>query len=583
MKSRSRSGWMLTMNASIASYLDASILVTTGIVLAMWKTQFGLNAWWVGALSTLVTLSVALGSAVGGYLSDKFGRVTVFNLDILFVALGTLLVALAPNLPMIVVGLFIAGVASGADLPTSLAVISERTEPDQYGKVIASTEIYWLGGIVLSQGLGFLTADMGYMSSRILFAWLAVVALVTWGIRALSPKFHNLETQMVVPVERRASTEEEVAAEKTDSKVSDEKIDDEKEIKAKVAAKDSASDVKEKSDASDAVKKAGKEAKDVKKDKKLSEKDFSRLEELAKDNSDSADNVKLSAAAQNLAKTENSKTVKSEESEDSAELKVLADVSSEIQSNQIEGDKKSETSDFDFSGKKDEGKKQFALDKDGKITVEDQRTKPESEREIADAKKSAVKTSEIKLTNENTAVMSVELNPNAEADVLSLNTQTAASNGSNFQAMLSNQLHNVAPEFVKAGNLILKDNNQGTINLVLHPDDLGNVKIHLSLDGKTLSGHITVATKEALQVFKDNAETLREAFIKNGFDAASFDVAMNNGGSFNQNMGFTGQDDGTSLFAKRAYGNSAGGLSAELDDIFENAEDISNYSVNIVA
>ncbi len=179
--------------------------------------------------------------------------------------------------------------------------------------------------------------------------------------------------------------------------------------------------------------------------------------------------------------------------------------------------------------------------------------------------------------------MSVELNPNAEADVLSLNTQTAASNGSNFQAMLSNQLSNVAPEFVKAGSLVLKDNNQGTINLILHPDDLGNVKIHLSLDGKTLSGHITVATKEALQVFKDNAETLREAFIKSGFDTASFDVAMNNGGSFNQDMGFNGQDDGRNLFAKHAYGDSAGGLSAELDDIFENTVDITNYSVNIVA
>jgi flagellar hook-length control protein FliK len=149
--------------------------------------------------------------------------------------------------------------------------------------------------------------------------------------------------------------------------------------------------------------------------------------------------------------------------------------------------------------------------------------------------------------------------------------------------MLSNQLTNVAPEFVKAGNLVLKDNNQGTINLILHPDDLGNVKIHLSLDGKTLSGHITVATKEALQVFKDNAETLREAFIRSGFDTASFDVAMNNGGSFNQDMGFNGQDDGRNLFAKRAYGESAGGLSAELDDIFENTVDISNYSVNIVA
>ena len=386
-----------------------------------------------------------------------------------------------------------------------------------------------------------------------------------------------------VEKEKEPERTSEVAAEKTDSKDSDKKIDEKSDDKTKVAVKDSASDVKEKTDASDAVKKAGKEAKDVKKDKKLSEKDFSRLEELAKENSDRTDNVKISADAQNLSKTDNSKTVKSEENEDGAELKVLTDTFSELTMNHIEGDKKSETSDFDFSGKNDEGKKQFSLDKDGKIKVEDQRTKPELEREIADAKKSAVKTSEIKLTNENTAVMSVELNPNAEADVLSLNTQTAASNGSNFQAMLSNQLHNVAPEFVKAGNLILKDNNQGTINLVLHPDDLGNVKIHLSLDGKTLSGHITVATKEALQVFKDNAETLREAFIKNGFDTASFDVAMNNGGSFNQNMGFAGQDDGTSLFAKRAYGNSAGGLSAELDDIFENAEDISNYSVNIVA
>ena len=236
---------------------------------------------------------------------------------------------------------------------------------------------------------------------------------------------------------------------------------------------------------------------------------------------------------------------------------------------------------FEFSGNEKQDTKKFALDKDGKITVEDQRTQVAEE--VEDSKKSLVKTSEIKLSNENTAVMSVELNPNAEADVLSLNTQTAASNGSNFQAMLSNQMHNVAPEFVKAGNLVLKDNNQGTINLVLHPDDLGNVKIHLSLDGKTLSGHITVATKEALQVFKDNAETLREAFIKNGFDAASFDVSMNNGGSFNQSSGFEGQNDGRNMIAQRLYGSSGEGLSAELDDIFENAEDISNYSVNIVA
>lgn len=387
-------------------------------------------------------------------------------------------------------------------------------------------------------------------------------------------------------VDKAAESESDETVEKTEAEDSDKKVDDKKQIKEKTSenkefAQKSAATPK--SEAASSTDKKEQKTKDNGKQKKLSEKDFSRLEEIAERAENLNDSAKSAAVVQNVAKTSDKLELKDDSDSDSVpEITVSTDASSEIVLNQT-ADNKSETSDFDFSGSKGENKKQFALDKDGKITVEDQRTKLESETEPAESKKSALKTSEIRLTNDSTAVMSVELNPNAEADVLSLNTQTAASNGSNFQAMLSNQLSNVAPEFVKAGNLVLKDNNQGTINLVLHPDDLGNVKIHLSLDGKTLSGHITVATKEALQVFKDNAETLREAFIKSGFDAANFDVAMNNGGSFNQNMGFEGQNDGSNLFARRAYGNSAGGLSAELDSILENAEDISNYSVNIVA
>ena len=387
--------------------------------------------------------------------------------------------------------------------------------------------------------------------------------------------------------EKEPEKTSEKAVEKTDSEEKSEKTGDveeaDKKLKQKTSVKEVESDLKstalEKSSASDS-----KIAKDSK-DKKLSDKEFSRLEEVTAKAGAEEDASKLATLAADSVKSENPELKAVDQEGEGDQLSLLslatADTSDEKALSDIQNSSEKENLDFDFSGNKEKDKKTFALDKDGKITVEDQRTKPEPEAD--DAKKSLVKTSEIKLTNDSTAVMSVELNPNAQADVLSLNTQTAASNGSNFQAMLNNQLHNVAPEFVKAGNLVLKDNNQGTINLVLHPDDLGNVKIHLSLDGKTLSGHITVATKEALQVFKDNSETLREAFIKSGFEGASFDVAMNNGGSFNQSSGFEGQDDGRNLFAQRAYGSSAEGLSAELDDIFENAVDITNYSVNIVA
>lgn len=314
--------------------------------------------------------------------------------------------------------------------------------------------------------------------------------------------------------------------------------------------------------------------------KKLSKKDFSRINEISEKDPVLDDVSKFAVNVQNKL-NENSEVKVEKELKVDAEM-ISVDENQTLAANiQMNTNVETDAKDFDFEHQEPSEKKQITLDKTGKITVEDQRT--EKAEDVVLEKKSDLKITEIKQTNENTAVMTMDLNQDVNADVLSLNSQTAASDGSNFQAMLNNQIQNSAPEFVKAGNLILKDNNQGTINLVIHPDDLGNVKIHLSLDGNKISGHITVATKEALQVFKDNAETLREAFIKSGFDAANFDVAFNNSGSFNQNMEFAQQNDGSNIFAKNVYKNNGSSLDSELEAIIENSEDISNYSVNIIA
>ena len=227
--------------------------------------------------------------------------------------------------------------------------------------------------------------------------------------------------------------------------------------------------------------------------------------------------------------------------------------------------------------------KVYALDKDSKIIVRDQRTE-QSEQTKSSEKNSSKAQVQVQYDNQNNATITMELaEQTASENILSLDNQTAASEGSNFQAMLSNQIQANAPEFVKAGSLILQDNNKGTINLVLHPDDLGNVKIHLSMDGKTVSAHITVNTKEALEVFKDNAQTLREAFAKNGFDTASFDVSYN-GNSEGQNQSFEGMYDGTEFIARKAYSDflSGGNEDGYIQDSYEFASN-SEYSINIVA
>ncbi len=336
-----------------------------------------------------------------------------------------------------------------------------------------------------------------------------------------------------------------------------------------------------------------KSEKDVKKSEKkdsnkLKDSDFERIDFITQKSLNEAE------VSENKKSAAEIKVKGSREKNDDLELSQLTDLSEKetvlnkndfenLLSGQREGKSDGET-DLNFDGAK-QNSKISKLDKDGKFTVQDERTENPAEKSKF-ATSTEKGTTEVKITGENSATITMNMADSANSDVVLLNNQTTASSASNYQAMFNNQLISSTPDFVQAGKIILKNNNQGTINLVLHPDDLGNVKIHLSLDGKTVSAQISVATKEAMEVFKDNSETLREAFIKQGFENATFDVSYeNSGNSFDQNSDFNGQYDDRERYAKRAYGD----ISIQEDSGFDNFPDLENfsntgnYSVNIVA
>jgi MFS transporter, SP family, inositol transporter len=180
-----RQHWRWSVLAGMASYLDAGSIVALASGLALWKAELGLSSSAVGVLAAIGpnALGCALGALAGGRLGDLLGRKRIYKWDLLVYALGILCIALSVNAPMLFVGTFIVGVAVGADVPTSLALVGEFAPPKARGKLLGITQVAWNLGPIVVLGLALALAPLGLLGIRLVFLQLFVVAIVTWALR----------------------------------------------------------------------------------------------------------------------------------------------------------------------------------------------------------------------------------------------------------------------------------------------------------------------------------------------------------------------------------------------------------------
>lgn len=180
-----RQQWKWSALAGMASYLDAGSIVALGAGMTLFQEKFGLSKDAVGTLAAIGpnAIGCALGAFLGGWLGDKLGRKRIYQYDLIVYAFGILLIALAANREMLFLGTAIVGLAVGADVPTSLALVGEFAPAKARGKLLGFTQVAWCLGPSIVLWLALALAKLGLLGIRIVFLHLFVVAIVTWALR----------------------------------------------------------------------------------------------------------------------------------------------------------------------------------------------------------------------------------------------------------------------------------------------------------------------------------------------------------------------------------------------------------------
>lgn len=186
----------LLIGAGLGSVLGSGVIVALATTISIWQNYLSLSVSQVGIISSVLTLSIAIGSLSVGKLAKQIGLIRAFNLLNLFFVIGGLLIVCTINFPMLVIGAAISGFVTGADLPISLTVISKDVADEKIrAELVSSTQVYWTIGILLASIASFTTSKLpGELSARIVMGLVVLVGVVTLLIRMGSKKLQLIHS-----------------------------------------------------------------------------------------------------------------------------------------------------------------------------------------------------------------------------------------------------------------------------------------------------------------------------------------------------------------------------------------------------
>ena len=160
-------------------YLAAAVL---GATLRSGFSTLPQNALFV----SITFLGMMLGSALTGFLGDRYGRRFTYQANLAIFGIASLLAAVAPDMTTLIVLRFVMGVGLGAENVVGYSTMTEFVPPRSRGRYLGLVAVFVVTGLPVSALTAWLVIPI--WGWRALFVLGGVGALVVWYFRKRLPE-----------------------------------------------------------------------------------------------------------------------------------------------------------------------------------------------------------------------------------------------------------------------------------------------------------------------------------------------------------------------------------------------------------
>ena len=147
--------WKMIIVLTGGMLLDGYILGIIGPVTGSMQAEMGLSTFDLGLVASMALFGILIGSPLGGWAADKWGRKPLFMIDMALFLGASLMQFFISSLEMLILVRLLMGIAIGAEYSVGWPMMSEFAPARLRGRLMGTVNLAWYGGFMIGYATGY--------------------------------------------------------------------------------------------------------------------------------------------------------------------------------------------------------------------------------------------------------------------------------------------------------------------------------------------------------------------------------------------------------------------------------------------